>query len=210
MFKRFFDNTRKPRESFGGRFMLYGMNRGHEPLAQWGMKIATIRGDEDIADIGCGGGRNVSHLLERTTGKVYGVDYSEASCAYSRRYNEKAIDNGRCEIIQASVSKLPFKDESLGFATAFETVYFWPDLVNDFREVLRCLAPGGAFLIVNESSEDEKQKKWEKIIDGMRIYTRAELTAALTQAGFSVERCDISDNKRHVRILARKPRKTDR
>lgn len=33
MFKRFFENFRKPKDNFGGRFMLKSMNKGHEKLA---------------------------------------------------------------------------------------------------------------------------------------------------------------------------------
>ena len=38
--------------------------------------------------------------------------------------------------------------------TAFETVYFWPDLPLCFREVYRVLKPSGTFLICNESNGD--------------------------------------------------------
>ena len=49
--------------------------------------------------------------------------------------------------------------------TAFETVYFWPDLTQCFREVYRVLKPGGDILICNESSGDmDKDKKWTAII----------------------------------------------
>ena len=35
--------------------------------------------------------------------------------------------------------------------TAFETVYFWPELAQNFREVYRVLKPGGVFFICNEA-----------------------------------------------------------
>ena len=34
--------------------------------------------------------------------------------------------------------------------TAVETHFFWPDLPNDVREVLRVLKPGGTFLLIAE------------------------------------------------------------
>ena len=36
--------------------------------------------------------------------------------------------------------------------TAFETVYFWPELAQNFREVYRVLKPGGVFFICNEAN----------------------------------------------------------
>ena len=70
--------------------------------------------------------------------------------------------------------------------TAFETVYFWPDLPQCFREVYRVLKSGGTFLICNESSGDSgKDEKWTEIISGMTIYKDAELKTYLEQVGFS-------------------------
>ena len=46
MFKQSFinkilQNTRKP-EGFWGRIILRGMNKGHAPLAKWGMSLSLI------------------------------------------------------------------------------------------------------------------------------------------------------------------------
>ena len=50
-------------------------------------------------------------------------------------------------------------------ATAFETVYFWPELAQNFREVYRVLKPGGTFFICNEANgETAKDDKWTQII----------------------------------------------
>ena len=69
--------------------------------------------------------------------------------------------------------------------TAFETIYFWPNLSQCFREVWRVLKPGGTFLICNESNGDtNKDEKWTDIIDGMTIYKDTELNVYLEQAKF--------------------------
>ena len=70
-------------------------------------------------------------------------------------------------------------------ATAFETVYFWPDIEKSFAEVKRVLAPGGKFLIVNEDDGlSGNNEKWEKMIEGMHTYTPDELNKHLTATGF--------------------------
>lgn len=66
---------------------------------------------------------------------VTGVDYSAVSVEKSRKVNAEAISKGRCNILEANVSSLPFGDEFFNVITAFETVYFWPDIVNSFAEV---------------------------------------------------------------------------
>jgi predicted methyltransferase len=76
--------------------------------------------------------------------------------------------------------------------TAFETVYFWPELAQNFREVYRVLKPGGVFFICNEANGDtDKDKKWTEIIGGMTIYTDTALKEYLEQAGF----CKIQSHK---------------
>lgn len=77
---------------------------------------------------------------------------------------------------QASVAELPFEAEQFDVVTAFETVYFWPELAQNFREVYRVLKPGGIFFICNEANgETTKDDRWTQIINGMTIYTDTAL-----------------------------------
>ena len=92
---------------------------------------------------------------------------------------------GRCTVLQGSVANMIFAGDWFDAVTAFETVYFWPDLPQCFREVYRVLKPGGTLLICNESNGDtDKDEKWTAIIGGMTIYKDTELKAYLEQAGF--------------------------
>ena len=70
------------------------------------------------------------------------------------KLNEAAIREGRCVVWQGSVAEMIFAASWFDAVTAFETVYFWPDLPQCFREVFRVLKPGGTFFLCNESSGD--------------------------------------------------------
>ena len=131
-------------------------------------------------------GANIKKLLKLCPkGKVQGIDYSAVSIEKARKVNAGAIAEGRCNVQQASVAELPFEAEQFDVATAFETVYFWPELAQNFREVYRVLKPGGTFFICNEANgETAKDDKWTQIINGMTIYTDADLKVYLEQAGF--------------------------
>ena len=64
LLRKFLNQTRKP-EGFLGRLMVGGMNGGHAKLADWGMSYLRSVPASDIADLGCGGGRNAGELLKR-------------------------------------------------------------------------------------------------------------------------------------------------
>lgn len=179
-------NARKPKGELGDE-LIEKMNVNHEGLARWSLGHLSISDDDAILDIGCGGGVNVDRFLLITQNKVYGLDYSEVACEKSRLLNEDAICGGRCEIIQGSVSDMPFDDGTFDIATGFETVYFWPDFGNDLKEVYRVLKDGGKLFIANEAlpkEDDARQKELVDLLD-MNIYSREELEEALHEAGFS-------------------------
>lgn len=179
-------NARKPEGELGDQ-LLDRMNQSHESLAQWGVSHLDIAKDDVILDIGCGGGVNVERFLKMTDSKVYGLDYSEVAVEKSTKLNQGAIDEGRCEIIQGSVSELPFEDNSFDIITGFETVYFWPDFVNDCKEVRRTLKDDGIIFICNEAIPDENDERQKELIDllKMEIYSADEFEQYLREAGFS-------------------------
>ena len=205
LYRKFVNQTRKP-EGTLGKMMVNGMNGGHAKLADWGMTHLDGIAPADIAELGCGGGRNTKELLKRySKAKITALDYSPVSVEKAKELNKDKIAAGRCAVIQGNVAELPFEDGSFDLATAFETVYFWPGLEHCFAEVCRVLKPGGTFMICNESDgTDETSKKYEKIIEGMKCYTIGELTAALTAAGFTEVHSDRCDAKPWITIVARK------
>ena len=179
-------NARKPVGELGDK-LLDRMNESHESLAQWGVSHLDISKDDVILDIGCGGAVNVERFLKMTENKVYGLDYSEIAVEKSTILNQKVIDEGRCEVIQGSVSELPFEDNTFDIVTGFETVYFWPDFVNDCKEVRRVLKDDGIMFICNEAIPDEEDERQKELIDllDMKIFSEDEFDEYLREAGFS-------------------------
>ena len=143
--------ARKPHKWIGRPF-LWIMNRSHSSLTDWGLRQVSIDKNFSVLDIGCGGGRTIEKLAAiANEGHVSGVDYASGSVAVSRSKNARLIESGRVEIQQGSVSQLPFPDSSFDLATAIETQYYWPDLVNDMKEVGRVLKSGGQLVVIAET-----------------------------------------------------------
>lgn len=189
-------NAGNPQGKLGEK-LIDNMNIIHECLAQWGISHIDISKDAKILDIGCGGGVNVKRFLKLSENKVCGIDYSKLSVKKSCEINKSEIKSGRCEIRHESVSDMSFEDETFDIATAFETIYFWPDIENDFKEVMRVLKDGGIFLICNEAllnRNDERQKEFVELLD-CSIYSENEITDYLKNSGFSKVKTDIKKSK---------------
>lgn len=183
MFRKLLQNTRKP-QGFLGRVMLFSMNKGHKPLADWAMPYLPLERDDCVLDVGCGGGANIAALLARCPqGEVDGLDYSPESVAASKRKNAAELGR-RCTILQGDVGSIPYASGTYNAVTAFETVYFWPDLPRAFSEVMRVLKPGGKFLLVCEMG-DPADTTWSSRIDGMNIYSGEDMKRRLETAGFT-------------------------
>lgn len=196
----FFDNMRKPQGKLGN-IQLKSMNKEHTPVSLWGLKHLNINPDDVILDVGCGGGININRMAKDAK-KVYGIDYSIESVKLSREVNEKLIDNGQVEIHEGNVKDLPFEDNTFDIVTAFETVYFWPDIEKCFGEVKRVLKPGGTFLIGMESNGSDNfiMKFWKHFID-MELYTDKEITSFLQNNDFSEITTYIRDGRKKQEII---------
>jgi len=194
---RMTNQVRKPSGRMG-RAVVTRMNFSHAALTDWGLEHVRIEPSFTILDVGCGGGRTIREMAARATaGRVLGVDYSEASVEASREANRDAVADGRVEVQQGSVSRLPFADAMFDLVTAVETHYYWPDLANDAREILRVLKPGGTLLVIAEAYKGRYGWLFQLAMLPMRakLMSADEHRAWLETAGFTG--VEVSEKRGH-------------
>ncbi|MCK4239697.1 MAG: class I SAM-dependent methyltransferase [Candidatus Lokiarchaeota archaeon] len=204
------NQCRKPKGRFG-RIMAKGMNKGpHAKMAVWSLNHISVKPNDIILDIGCGGGGNVNKLAKiAIEGKVYGIDNSEISVEISKKVNKELIENGNVEIQHASVSSLPFNENTFDLVTGYETYYFWPDLINDLKGIYKVLKPGGILALINEGYKSENEKyrkrneKWAKI-GNFEIHTPEQFKEFLTKAVFSEIEIFTEKNKGWIIVKGKK------
>ncbi|WP_406532658.1 class I SAM-dependent methyltransferase [Methanobrevibacter sp.] len=201
-------NARKPVGELGQQ-ILDRMNESHEMMAQWGVTHLDIKKDSKILDIGCGGGRNIQRFSQLISdeGRVVGIDYSEVSVEKSFELNKEAIERGIVNVLHGSVSEMPFYDGTFDIVTGFETIYFWPDLINDLREVNRVLKKGGIVFFCNEAVYREgEMEKYDDLVEllDMKIYPEEVLKESLEIAGFGDFKSYVNDENNWICITARK------
>jgi len=189
----FTDNFGNP-QGLLGKIALVCMDKEHLPLAKWGMEQIEFPENGDILDVGCGGGYNIKRMLPLcASGKIVGLDISEESVKKARAINKR---EDRVEIVQGSVEKMPFADCSFDLVTAFETVFFWPDLEKSFKEVYRVVKNGGRFAVI--SNFGNPNIDWDKKIPCMTRYTAKQIEKLMQKAPFSDVRIEKKDTMFYV------------
>ncbi|MBR5953908.1 MAG: class I SAM-dependent methyltransferase [Methanobrevibacter sp.] len=181
------------------------MNKNHEPISEFAFECVDVGKNDMILDIGCGGGVNIEKFLKLTANNVDGLDYSDVSVKESIKRNQIAIDDKKCRIIQADVSDMLIDDETYDLVSAFETIYFWPDIANTFREVSRIIKPNGQFMIAQGTDGNHPDdEKWLNSVEGMAVYTASELEKYLLDAGFVSVESYKKENDYILIVIAKK------
>ena len=172
-----------------GAEMLSGMNERHSAVTGWALGFFDIASDDEVLDIGCGGGETIRRLSEMIeSGHVYGADHSELSVKLSTEHNKQGVECGKVRVVNASVEKLPFDDNSFDEIITVESFYFWPDPQKNLREVYRVLKKGGRFLVVADINGDaELDEKDIESIKKFRLFNPklSEFYQLLENAGFN-------------------------
>lgn len=138
----------------------------------------------DILDAGCGTGGMLTWLGRYAGGgRVAGVDISADGLEFCR-------GRGLSDVARASVTALPFADESFDLVTSFDVLVQLPGEGSDveaMREMFRVLRPGG-FVFARVAAYEWMRSGHDEAINSQRRYTRGRLVGRIERAGFRVRR----------------------
>ena len=153
--------------------------------------LKEISKDSKVLDIGCGEGRNMKTIFERTT-FVSGIDNDKGAVVDARK---NFSDSPSTVILQAEAVSLPFPDESFDFVT-FLMILPNLDIQKDkaLSEVFRVLKKGGSMILssFSETAFDERMKIYNKVkvpiekIEGTKFFFDKGL-GANTSEQFSLD-----------------------
>lgn len=185
----FSDNFGNPKGLLG-RMMLVFMDKEHKPMATWALEKIEMPKEGFVLDIGCGGGYNIKRMLKLSENAMFkGIDISKESVRKAKKVNKK---NSRVEIIEGTVESLPFSDDSFDLITAFETVFFWPNVKENIKEVYRTVKKGGRFIVINNYGDPNVD--WEKKVPCMKRYTKEQIKDLMENANFVNIELESKDN----------------
>jgi SAM-dependent methyltransferase len=133
--------------------------------------------DACVLDAGCGTGGLILNLQKRfPRWRWSGIDFSALACEMAQRRTG-------ADIREASITKLPFAEGQFdGIATADVICQVEnPDAAT--AELFRALRPGGV-AVINLPAYQWMWSYHDEAVQNLRRYTRAELKALLSEAGF--------------------------
>lgn len=150
-----------------------------------------LKGEENLLDIGCGGGTLLDKIKERAgIRKAVGIDASFGAIKYADTAHKGP------DFLCADFYELPFKDSTFGVISAIEVLEHLhnPDVA--LKELNRCLKKGGKILILVPNENNllfrviwyfwtmGKGKIWKEA--HVQQFTRKSLKDLLQSTGFRV------------------------
>jgi SAM-dependent methyltransferase len=138
-----------------------------------------------ILDCGCGTGSNL--MLLRGYGDAYGFDLTPLGLQFAR-------ESGGHRVARASITQIPFASSAFDLLTSFDVLQCLTEdqETHALSELARLLKPGGA-LVLNVAALELLRGSHSILAEEVRRYTPRLLRAALTRAGFTVERLTFTN-----------------
>jgi arsenite methyltransferase len=183
------------------------LDRISGPMNRLAFEKLQLAPDDDVLEVGFGGGALLRSFLSATRGKVVGIDISEAMVARARRRFSPEIAAGRLHIHLAPAERLPLPSASIDRACSVNNIYFWPDPAAVMAEFNRVIRPGGMLAIGFEPPEE--LRKWPGHRFGFRLFDEAEVRRLAQAAGFTDIEVTQGTGRRPDRFLCLSARRLD-
>lgn len=175
---------RKPSGWFGSVILRRLLNRMNMAIVESTISRLALEPLHHILEIGFGGGAALELVANRlTTGVVTGVDFSPEMVQATERRLRHQIASGRLRVQLGDIAALPFPSATFDRAFTINTIYFWADTVQGFREIRRVLKPGGLAVIALRSRENMERVSFTQ--HGFRLFSPPEVPPFMQQAGFT-------------------------
>ncbi len=178
---------------------MYGDPIYHRPNFRAILQALTLKADDYLIEIGCGGGAFLTDALKSGC-RAAAIDHSPEMVRLARAANQNAIESGKLEIREGQADSLPYPDGTFTCAVMTGVFGFIDDPKKALSEVARVLGRGGRFALFSASKELRGTPAApEPIASRLHFYEDAELERLARQAGFVEARVEHPDLEQYAR-----------
>jgi ubiquinone/menaquinone biosynthesis C-methylase UbiE len=177
--------SRRPKGVIG-KLMGKLMNKFNAQMNETTIQLLGIDEDEYVLEIGFGNGKYIAEIIEKVQGThVFGLDFSDAMVKTATKLNKNSIEQGRVQIAQGEVEKIPFSDGMFDKIFTVNTIYFWSDPILGLQEIKRVLKPGGRLVITFRSKDIMSQRTSDEYDFSLYTPEVEEVETLLKETGYS-------------------------
>ena len=163
---------------------------GGVQATQWLAGFLEVSPHHKVLDLGCGLGGPARYLAKKTGAQLIGVDLSSDYVAAGLELNRLTGLDKQVALLQADAAQPPFKTASFDRIIMVHVGMNIPDKQQVFREVRRCLKPGGRLGIYDQIRCGTGALSFPlpcaQEPDTSHIGNMAEYEQAICQAGFRI------------------------
>ena len=128
------------RDAFGQDFS----QDGFSDVNQINRILSYIPEGEDvhILDVGCGNGKMLSYLQDKTKAYIHGFDYSENAISIAK----KTFQN-KADFRQGYMGEIDYPAEKFDLVASMDTMYFAPDMEKFVLQIMKWLKNDGVLFV---------------------------------------------------------------
>ncbi len=147
----------------------YSGQAGYNPDADLGLgcgiptNFAAIKEGDHVLDLGSGAGNDcfVARALVGESGKVTGLDFTEAMIAKANENNQK-LGYKNVEFVKGDIEDIPLPDNNFDVVVSNCVLNLVPDKTKAFAEIMRILNREGHFCVSDVVIKGELPEKLRK------------------------------------------------
>lgn len=121
---------------------------GFSDVSQIDRVLKYIPRGGKILDIGCGNGKMLNYLQEKTDSYIYGFDYSSNAINIA-----KELFPYKSEFIEASIDEADYPEGMFDVIISMDTMYFASDMSAFVGKIMQWLKPGGTFFVCYQEGD---------------------------------------------------------
>ncbi|MCR4807448.1 MAG: methyltransferase domain-containing protein [Lachnospiraceae bacterium] len=126
--------------------------------------------DVHILDIGCGNGKMLGYLQDKTNAYIHGFDYSQNAIDTARKMFQTKAD-----FKQGNIGETDYPEEQFDLVVSMDTMYFAPDMEEFVLQIMKWLKKDGVLFVgyqegdVVPKTDNEKTTILARALDKCRI-----------------------------------------